>query len=176
MFFSVITKNSDWKILTKKFNFMGRGGGVTKKQSTGGLPKKGGLDSLQIYGLGKKERWWCFWLGTPCKWEWSLAQFQYILIVLNLAYNKNKLGKILYYWSEEMLNFDFLDKGLGIASPSHFVSDCSRKMFLILYSINWPNFIVWLPLLLEILGNVYCSYLFPMLWRHKFWNWPFLSN
>ena len=57
MFFSVITKNSDWKILTKKFNFMGRGGGVTKKQYTGGLPKKGGLDSLQIYGLGKKERW-----------------------------------------------------------------------------------------------------------------------
>ena len=27
-------------------------------------------------------------------------------------------------------------------------------MFLMLYSINWPNFIVWLPLLLEILGNM----------------------
>ena len=27
-------------------------------------------------------------------------------------------------------------------------------MFLMLYSIDWPNFIVWLPLLLEILGNI----------------------
>ena len=29
-----------------------------------------------------------------------------------------------------MLNFDFLDKGLGIASPAHFVYDFSTKMFL----------------------------------------------
>ena len=53
-----------------------------------------------------------------------------------------------------MLNFDFLDKGLGIVSPAHFVYDFSTKMFLMLYSINWPNFIVWLPLLLEILSNM----------------------
>ena len=52
------------------------------------------------------------------------------------------------------LNFDFLEKGLGIVSPPYFVYDFSRKMFLMLYSINWPNFIVWLPLLLEILGNI----------------------
>ena len=53
-----------------------------------------------------------------------------------------------------MLNFDFLDKGLGIVSPAHFVYDFSTKMFLMLYSINWPNFIAWLALLLEILGNM----------------------
>ena len=52
-----------------------------------------------------------------------------------------------------MLNFDILDKGLGAVSPAHFVYDFSTKMFLILYSINWQNFIVWLPLLLEIMGN-----------------------
>ena len=28
------------------------------------------------------------------------------------------------------------------------------KIFMLLYSINWPNFIVWLPLLCEILGNM----------------------
>ena len=39
---------------------MGRGEGSQKKQYTGVLPKKGGLDSLQIYGLSKRERWWCF--------------------------------------------------------------------------------------------------------------------
>ena len=53
-----------------------------------------------------------------------------------------------------MLNFDILDKGLGIVSPAHFVYDFSTKMLLMLYSINWTNFIAWLPLLLEILGNM----------------------
>ena len=35
-----------------------------------------------------------------------------------------------------MLNFDFLEKGLEIVSPSHFVYDIQRKMFLKLLSIN----------------------------------------
>ena len=35
-----------------------------------------------------------------------------------------------------MLNFDFLEKGLGIAYRRHFAYDFSRKMFLMLYSIN----------------------------------------
>ena len=52
-----------------------------------------------------------------------------------------------------MLNFDLLEKDLEIVSPPHFVYDFSRKIFLKLYSINWPNF-VSLPLLLEILGNM----------------------
>ena len=34
-----------------------------------------------------------------------------------------------------MLNFNFLERGLGLASPPHFVYDFSRKMFLTLYSI-----------------------------------------
>ena len=53
-----------------------------------------------------------------------------------------------------MLNFDFLEKGLGIVSPPHFVYDFSRKMFFMSYSINGPNFIVWLPLLFEKLDNM----------------------
>ena len=53
-----------------------------------------------------------------------------------------------------MLNFDFLDKGLGIVSPAHFVYDFSTKMFFMLYSVNLPNFIAWLSLLLEILDNM----------------------
>ena len=53
-----------------------------------------------------------------------------------------------------MLNFDILDKGLGIVSAAHFVYDFSTELFLKLYSINRPNFIFWLPLLLEILGNM----------------------
>ena len=56
-----------------------------------------------------------------------------------------------------MLSFDILDKGLGIVSPAHIAYDFSTKMFLMLYSINRPNFIVWLLLLLEILGNMYIA-------------------
>ena len=58
------------------------------------------------------------------------------------------------YWSRDMLNFNFSEKGLGLVSPPHFVYGFSRKMFLLLHTINWTNFIVWLLLLLEILGNI----------------------
>ena len=34
-----------------------------------------------------------------------------------------------------MLNFDFLGKGLGIVSPSHFVCDFSSKILFKLYYI-----------------------------------------
>ena len=52
-----------------------------------------------------------------------------------------------------MLNFDVLEKGEGIASPSHFVYDFSRKMFLMLHSISSSILIASLHLLLEILSN-----------------------
>ena len=35
-----------------------------------------------------------------------------------------------------MLNFNFAEKGRGLVSPPYFVYDFSRKMFLMLYSIN----------------------------------------
>ena len=35
-----------------------------------------------------------------------------------------------------MLNFDFLEKCLGIVFPPHFVYDFLREMFLMLYSIT----------------------------------------
>ena len=62
----------------------------------------------------------------------------------------------------DMLSFDFLWKGLGLVLPPYFMHDFSRKMFLMLHSTNWPNFIVWLPLLLEILGQyAYSNFLKP---------------
>ena len=77
-------------------------------------------------------------------------------IDLNATYYKNKPYKTLDYWSRDMLNFDFLEKGLEIISPPRFVHRFLRKMFLMLYSINWPNYInftIWLSLLFDILGN-----------------------
>ena len=59
-----------------------------------------------------------------------------------LRINKNKLYKSLDNWSRDILNFNFPEKGLRLVSPPHFVYDFSRKMFIMLYSINWPILIV----------------------------------
>ena len=69
-----------------------------------------------------------------------------------LLYNKGKLHKTLGYWSRDMLNYNFSEKGLELVSPPHFMYDFWKKMFLVLHSINWSSFIAWLPLLWEILG------------------------
>ena len=68
--------------------------------------------------------------------------FNTFRITFDLEYNKNKPYKTLNYSSRDMFNFDFLEYGLGTVSPPHFVYDFFRKMFLMLYSINRPNFIV----------------------------------
>ena len=44
---------------------------------------------------------------------------------------------------------------VDLSSLPYFLHDFWRKIFLILYPINWLNSFVWLPLLLEILGNMY---------------------
>ena len=85
---------------------------------------------------------------------WSAAWFHCISIALKLEYNKNELYETLDNWSRDMLNFYFLRKDLGIVSPLHFVYNFSTKMFLMLYSINWPDFIVLLCLLFKILCNM----------------------
>ena len=97
------------------------------------------------------------------KSRWSAAWFYYILIFLKLPYNRNKLFKTLHYWSRDMLNFDFLDKSQGIVSPAHFEYYFLTKMFPMLYSINYPNFIAWCSLLLGILSNMCIAIFFIIL-------------
>ena len=48
----------------------------------------------------------------------------------------------------------FFKGGLGLVFLSNFLHDFWRKIFLTLYAIKWLNLIAWLPLLLEILGNM----------------------
>ena len=123
---------------------------------------------------------WCEKLGSETtsrlriirsKSKWPPVWFQYISIALNLAYSENKYYKTLHYWLKDILNFAFSEKGLGIGFPSDLVYDFSRKMFLILFSINWPNFLVRVSFISWDIGQyMYCNCLFPRLWRHKFWN------
>ena len=86
--------------------------------------------------------------------RWKQVVCSLVSIPLNLPYNKIKLYETLDHWSRDMVNFNLLEKGLELVSPPHFEYDFSRKTFLMLHSINWPDFIDWLPLLLEILGNM----------------------
>ena len=51
----------------------------------------------------------------------------WLILNLNLRYDKNKLYGNLDYWSRDLLNFSFLEKGLGIVFPSHFMYDFSTK-------------------------------------------------
>ena len=44
---------------------------------------------------------------------------------------------------------------LTLASAPYFVHDFFKKIILMLYFTNWPNFTIWLPLFLEILGYIY---------------------
>ena len=53
------------------------------------------------------------------------------------TYDKNKLCKTSDCWSRDMLNFDFLKKGLEQVSLPHSVDDFSRNTFLMLYSFNY---------------------------------------
>ena len=55
----------------------------------------------------------------------QVSIYFFILIALDLAYNKNKRHETL---SRDKLNFYFIDKGLGIVSPSHFVYDFFKKI------------------------------------------------
>ena len=88
------------------------------------------------------------------RWKQGICSLVSIYsIAINLPYIKNKLSKTLEYWSRDMLNFNFSEKGLRLVSPQHLVYDFSRKMFLMVHSIYWPKFVVQLPLLLKILGN-----------------------
>ena len=73
-----------------------------------------------------------------------------------------------------MPNFDFWGKDLRLVSPTHFMDDLSTKIFLMLYSISFPNFIVWLSLLFEVLGN-FCTELLKLTLTFsssRFPTWP----
>ena len=66
-------------------------------------------------------------------------------------YIKTKLQTTCFHL---ILNFFKKWKGLELVSLPHFLHNLWRKIFILLYSINWPNCIVWLPLLCGILDNI----------------------
>ena len=69
-----------------------------------------------------------------------------------------------------MLNFDFLDKGLGTVSPAHFVYDFSKKMFLMLYLLTDQISLSGCLYFLRFGQYVYCNCVLTSLWHHEFQN------
>ena len=59
--------------------------------------------------------------------------------------------------------FQKTKSGLELVSLPYFLHNVWRKIFIMLYSMNWPNFIAWLSLFLEISGNMYIAiFYFPV--------------
>ena len=66
-------------------------------------------------------------------------------------YIETKLQTTCFY---VIMLFYKIKRGLKLVSLPHFVHNFWRKIFILLYSINPSSFIVWLPLLREILGDM----------------------
>ena len=106
-----------------------------------------------------RQKWLFVWYFPTIRFFFGLL---FTLYVLQLS---GRNGFWILPWLEKLSkkqkcliklmyngNFHFLEEGLGLVFPLHFVYNFSRKMFLMLYSINLPDLIVWLSLFLEILS------------------------
>ena len=80
---------------------------------------------------------------------------QFIFIVYQVEYYRNIL-KLSYrpLSFTSCKAFKKTKRGLELISLPLFLYVFWRKIFILLYSIAWPNFIIWLVLLREILGNM----------------------
>ena len=89
----------------------------------------------------------------------SLDQSPKFLYKLVLLFAKLRAIKIYWNWTADLLLlphikiFWKIKRGLELVNCLIFCITF-EKMFLLLYCINWPSFIFWLPLLREILGNM----------------------
>ena len=99
--------------------------------------------------FSKNQNWAYFWINSvkfyiDCFIVCQVEDYQKILKLScrSLAFTSYKA-------------FLKTKRGLELVSLANFMHDFWSKMFILLYSIAWPNFIVWLRLLREILSNIY---------------------
>ena len=76
----------------------------------------------------------------------------YLCPSLGLAKNRSKGAEHLLLSHTKFLK---KTRGFELVFLALFLLDFWRKIFLLLSSITWTNFIAWLPLLHEILGNMW---------------------
>ena len=76
------------------------------------------------------------------------------LFCFELSISLDQLS-IKFFKKTSHIEFKKKQKRSGTSLSTSFFAWLLTKMFLLLYSITWPNFIVWLPLLQDILGNIF---------------------
>ena len=90
----------------------------------------------------------------------SLNQYSEVLFILFLLFGKLRTFESDWNYAADHLLlphiklFQKAKRGLDLVLFPHFLHDFWRKIFLLLYSITWPNFNVCLALLREIFGNM----------------------
>ena len=104
------------------------------------------------------------WRNQPQTFFWKIKTEHYLWITSLKLYTsfycmasqglsrcvENKLQTTCFHL---MLSF-YKKRGLELVSLPHFLHNFLRKIFCLLYSINRPNFIAWLPLLCQKLSNM----------------------
>ena len=94
----------------------------------------------------KNKHWGYLWVNSlkiyapcfNCITSWGLLKY--------IKANLQLLPYIKFFKKQK--------RGLRLVLLPNCLPDFWRKIFLMLYSIRWPNFIVWLPLLRETLANI----------------------
>ena len=110
------------------------------------------VDKLLLEPLLKNQNWAYLWINSlelytiwffECQVEnyWNILKLSYRILTFTSC-------KVFFFL------FCFLKTGLELVFLPHFLRESWRKIFLLLYSITWPRFIVGLPLLLQILGRM----------------------
>ena len=106
---------------------------------------------VRCFKLKNFKTIWCIeWIFC---FHWSYKKYHTILVMLENTLGQS-LCRIFYFWLVWLLTLLILIPGGPLLHCTCFVYDFSRKMFFWLYFINWPNFNVSLPLLLEMLDNM----------------------
>ena len=97
----------------------------------------------------QNQNWVYLWINSL---KFCEICFYYMLIWGISKCSETNLQTTCFYLIQRF----FLKKKrhLELASLHHFLHGFLRKIFLLLYSINRPNFIVWLSLILEILSSI----------------------
>ena len=86
------------------------------------------------------------WHVDNITWEYNVSVSGNLLHIMVEVYQNILKIRLKLFWKTK--------RGLELVSRPVLLHVFLRKIFLMLYYINWPNFVVWLPLLLEILGNM----------------------
>ena len=98
----------------------------------------------------KNQNWAYLWINSLKCYKC----YCYCLLYAQVEVYQN-ISKLSYWPFAFILYTEYKKTWTGTSLPtSYFTCSLKENVFLMLYFVIWPNFIVWLLLLLELLGNM----------------------